>query len=390
MMNNIKDLAKKYEDYIIKTRRHLHKHPELGEKEFETTKFIKSELEKLGIEVETFNDITGCIGTLKGGKEGKTIMLRADIDALPITETSTKDYCSVNDGVMHACGHDGHTATLLGAAKVLSEIKNELVGNVKFLFQMGEELGRRAEKYVERGALKNVDAIFGMHLWALMDAGIVNFQTGERMACSDRFTVKIKGKSSHGSAPHLGYDAIVGASQVVMGLQTLVSRSTNPLDAAVVTVGKMNGGTKQNIIANEVELVGTVRTFNKEFRKTIPSLMENLIKEVAKGYGCEGELDYYFGPSPLINEDENLVKIAREASEKILGEGCLQPLEKTMGAEDFSVYLESIPGVYGYVGVRNEEKGITYPHHHPLFDLDEDTLVSATGIYAEFAREFLK
>jgi amidohydrolase len=269
------------------------------------------------------------------------------------------------------------------------EHRAELEGNVKLIFQMGEEIGRKAEEYVKRGALEGVDAIFGMHLWSKMNSGTANFVPGERMACSDRFTIKIKGKSAHGSAPHEGHDAVLAAAACVMALQHIPSRQANPQDALVVTVGMMHGGTKQNILAGEVELVGTVRAFNRPLRNSMPQRIEDVVKSVAKGYGCEAECDYYFGPSPLINDYPELCALAEGAAKEMLGEDCLRPMLKETGAEDFSVYLEHIPGVYGFVGFKNEEKGIVCTHHHPSFDLDEDVLWKGVGIYTKFAKDYL-
>ena len=389
---DIKALAKEQENYIISYRRHLHQYPEVGMQEVETTKFIVSELTKMGIEVQTFDDITGCIGTIKGGKEGKTIMLRADIDALPITELPKdgKDYCSKNNGVMHACGHDCHTSMLLGAAKILNEHKDELCGTVKLIFQMAEEIGRKSEEYVKRGALNGVDAIFGMHVWPSLDVGKASFEAGERMACSDRFTIKIHGKAAHGSAPNLGNDAIMAGAASIMALQTIASRQVNPLDALVVTVGMFNGGTKLNIICDSVEIVGTVRSFNREFRNSMPQRIEDIVSNVAKAHGCTAELDYYFGPSPLINDNAQLVEIAQGAIKKALSEDCLTSLTKMMGAEDFSVYTEQIPGMYGYLGTRNLEKGIDCVAHHPGFEVDEDVLYNGAAMYAQFAVDYLE
>lgn len=387
---DIKALAKEQENYIISCRRHLHQYPELGTQEFETTKFIVSELTKMGIEVQTFDDITGCIGTIKGGKEGKTIMLRADIDALPITEIPGKDYCSKNDGVMHACGHDCHTSMLLGAAKILNEHKDELCGTVKLIFQMAEEIGRKAEEYVKRDALNGVDAIFGMHIWPALDAGQASFESGDRMACSDRFTIKVHGKAAHGSAPNQGHDAIVAGAAAIMALQTIASRQMNPLDALVVTVGMFNGGTKLNILCDTTEIVGTVRTFNREFRNNMPETIANVVNNTVAAYGCTAELDYYFGPSPLINDNEELVKIAQGAAKKAISDDCLTSLTKMMGAEDFSVYTEHIPGIYGYLGARNLEKGIDCLAHHPAFEVDEDVLYNGTAMYAQFAVDYLE
>lgn len=386
---NVKELAKEQESYVIQCRHYLHSHPELSTKEVNTTRFIKEELEKMGVEVQEFEGITGCVGTIKGDKPGKTVMLRADIDALPITENPGKSYCSLNPGVMHACGHDCHTSMLLGAAKILSAHRDEILGTVKLIFQMAEEIGRKSEEYVKRGALEGVDAIFGMHIWSAVPAGKVNFESGERMACSDRFTIKIHGKSSHGSAPHEGKDAIIAGAAAIQALQTIPSRINNPFNALVVTVGIFNGGTKENIIADQAELTGTVRAFNREFRNSMPEVIKSVVEPVVKGYGCSAEVDYYFGPSPLINDHEDLVQIARGAASKEMGEDALIPLKKMTGAEDFSVYMETVPGVFGYLGCRNEEKGIIAAHHHPAFDVDEDVLYHGTGIYVQFALDYL-
>ena len=386
---NVKELAKEQESYVIQCRHYLHSHPELSTKEVNTTRFIKEELEKMGVEVQEFEGITGCVGTIKGDKPGKTVMLRADIDALPITENPGKSYCSLNPGVMHACGHDCHTSMLLGAAKILSAHRDEIHGTVKLIFQMAEEIGRKSEEYVKRGALEGVDAIFGMHIWSAVPAGKENFESGERMACSDRFTIKIHGKSSHGSAPHEGKDAIIAGAAAIQALQTIPSRINNPFNALVVTVGIFNGGTKENIIADQAELTGTVRAFNREFRNSMPEVIKSVVEPVVKGYGCSAEVDYYFGPSPLINDHEDLVQIARGAASKEMGEDALIPLKKMTGAEDFSVYMETVPGVFGYLGCRNEEKGIIAAHHHPAFDVDEDVLYHGTGIYVQFALDYL-
>ena len=388
-MMDIGRLAEEQKDYVIQARHYLHSHPEVGEQEVNTTRYICGELEKMGVAVQTFEGITGCVGTINGARPGKTVMLRADIDALPIEEQPGKSYCSQNPGVMHACGHDCHTAMLLGAARILASHREEICGTVKLIFQMGEEIGRKSEEYVKRGALEGVDAIFGMHVWSSLDTGTANFQEGERMACSDRFTIRVCGKKSHGSAPHEGNDAILAAAAVVMALQSIPSREISPLDSLVVTVGMMNGGTKENILADETELVGTVRVFDRAFRKSMPERIRRLASQVAGGYGCSVDCDYYFGPSPLINDHENLNRLAAQAAREELGENCLRSLPKVTGAEDFSVYMEHIPGVFGYLGVRNREKGIVCTHHHPAFDVDEEALYHGTGIYVRFALGFL-
>lgn len=388
-MIRIKALAKEYEAYVIEQRRHFHMYPELSYHEVKTTEHIVRELKTMGVEVTTFGNCTGAVGVIRGAKPGKTVMLRADIDALPITEPAGKPYASRNSGVMHACGHDCHAAMLLGAAKILTACKDELKGNVKLLFQWAEEVGDNAVIYVENGALDDVDAVFGMHVWLPLDTGYANFQDGERMASSDRFTITVKGRAAHAGAPHDGRDAIVAAAAVTMALQTLVARVNNPLNSLVISVGMMNGGQRLNIIADRVELVGTVRTFDRAFRTELPAIMETMAKNVAGGYGCEAELVYENYPAPVINEHPELTRIAQGAACAILGENALVRMPKMMGAEDFSGLMRKAPGVYGYIGVRNEEKGICATHHNPAFDIDEEALHSGAGIYAQFAVDFL-
>ncbi len=388
-MTDIHESVARLEEHIIDMRRRLHRHPELGCEETETTAFIVSELREIGIPVITFDDITGCIAVIEGGKPGKTVMLRADIDALPITEQTGLPFASETPGVMHACGHDCHTAMLLGAARVLWEMREELRGTVKLIFQMGEEIGRKSEEYVTRGALKGVDAIFGMHVWPSMPIGTFNFEDGERMACSDRFTIQIHGCAAHGSAPHLGHDAILAAAAAVMALQSIPSRQNNPLDSLVVTVGMMNGGTKQNILADHVELVGTVRAFNRDFRNSMPERIRTVVQNTVQAYGCTADCDYYFGPSPLLNDAQDLVDIAQGAIKKIAGDDCLVPYEMSLGAEDFAVYTETVPGVYAYIGSANHEKGTDSPNHSPFFKVDEDVLWTGTGAYVQFAADYL-
>lgn len=297
-MIDTKALALAEKDYIVGERRYFHSHPELGNHEVNTTKHIMAELQKMGVdEILSWDDITGCVGIIHGKYPGKTVALRADIDALPIQEADlTKSYASRNAGVMHACGHDCHTAMLLGAAKILTAHREELHGTVKLLFQMAEEIGTESRHYVEKGALADVSAIFGMHIWATLESGTVNIDDGPRMASSDRFVIKIHGKSAHGSAPDQGKDAIVAAAAVVMGLQTLSSRVNDPQNTFVLTVGMMNGGTQSNIIADEVELVGTTRAFDKAFRKSLPQLIEACAAKIAEGYGCSAECSYRFRP----------------------------------------------------------------------------------------------
>ncbi|PWM76400.1 MAG: amidohydrolase [Phascolarctobacterium sp.] len=386
---NFKEQALAEEKYILEQRHWLHAHPELGTKEFKTTEHIVNELQKSGIDVQTFDDITGCIGTIKGAYPGKTVMLRADIDALPIQEENECSFCSQNAGVMHACGHDCHTAMLLAAGKMLAAHKDELHGTVKLLFQMAEEIGTESRHYVEKGCLDDVDAIYGQHVWSLVDSGKVSIEDGERMACSDRFTISITGKSAPADKPQDGKDAVLAAANVVMALQSIVSRINVPQNTLVVTTGMMNGGSSEAVVADKVELVGTVRTFNKAFRNGMPQMIEDIAKKAALVYGCEVSSTYFFGPAPLINEHHELNEIARNAAVKIMGEEALCHLDKMTGAEDFSVFMEKTKGVYGFIGVRNLAKGLNCVHHHPKFVVDEDQLKYGAAIYAQFAYDYL-
>lgn len=386
---NFKELALAEENYILEQRHWLHAHPELGTKEYKTTEHIVKELKSFGIEVETFEDITGCIGIIKGAYPGKTVMLRADIDALPIQEENSCGFCSQNEGVMHACGHDCHTAMLLAAGKMLMANRDKLHGTVKLLFQMAEEIGTESRHYVEKGCLDDVDAIFGQHVWSLMDSGSVNFEDGERMACSDRFTINVSGKAAPAFKPQDGNDAVLASAAVVMALQSIVSRINSPQNSLVVTTGMMNGGSGEAVIADNIQLVGTVRTFNKKFRNGMPQLIDGIAKKAALAYGCTAESTYFFGPAPLINEHNALNEIARDAAVKIMGQGCLRHLDKMTGAEDFSVFMEKTKGVYGFIGVRNAAKGLNCVHHHPKFAVDEEQLKYGAGIYAQFAFDYL-
>ena len=386
----IKELAQKYNDYIIERRRFYHTIPELSHEEFKTTENLVKDLEEMGIEVTTFPDFTGLIGLIKGGKPGKTVALRADIDALPVKEETGFSFESTHPGKMHACGHDAHMSMLLGAAKILVDIKDEIEGNIKLIFQGAEEIAYGAKYLVDNGYLDDVDGIFGMHIWGTLDAPLFSFDSGDRMASCDMFTLKVKGNATHGSSPHLGNDAIVAASSIVMNMQTYVSRMNDPTNSLVVTIGTINGGERFNIIADYVEMDGTTRTFSRETRDNLEGHLRKIAEDTAKALGCEAELDYTYLTGSVINEHENLNKIAQNAVTKLYGEESLIPTEKMMGSEDFAFFMEKVPGFYGFVGARNEEKGIKYTNHHQKFSVDEDVLQRGSAVYAQFAMDFLK
>lgn len=387
---SIKKLAEKYNSYIIEKRRYFHQHPELSWKEENTTNVIEAELKTMGIETTRFEGKTGITGLIRGKYEGKTVALRADIDALPIEEHADVPFRSLNQGVMHACGHDCHASMLLGAAKILTEIKNELNGNVKLIFQAAEETCHGAEYYVEQGVLDDVDAIFGMHIWGSMDAPKINIQPGGRMASCDNFKIIVKGKACHGSAPHMGTDAIAASASIIMNLQTLVSRKNDPLNPLVISVCTIHGGNVFNIIADNVVMEGTVRTFSRELRKNLDVMMREMIETTAKTFGAKASLEYFRYPGPVINDCEELNRIAKNAAVQLYGEEGLVPLEKMTGSEDFAYYMEKVPGVFVYLGCLNPQIGATYSNHSDKFKVDESALSRGAAFYAQFAYDYLK
>lgn len=388
---DIKEKAENIKDYIIEMRRHFHQNPELSLEEFETTKKIVNELEKMGIEVSTFKDgLTGCIGTIKGAKEGKTLLLRADIDALSIHEKTNLEFASRVDGKMHACGHDCHAAMLLGVAKILSEMKDKFSGNIKLFFQAAEEIGLGAKLSIEQGVMDNVDACYGVHVTPRFKSPKINMQYGERMAATDVFKLTVEGTSSHGSSPHLGHDAIVASAAIITALQTIVSRINNPLKPAVVTIGTIKGGQRFNIIANEVIMEGNVRTFDEIFRKEIETHIREIAESVAKAHSCTAKLEYRYGTGVVLNKDKNLVDIAQNAVKKLYGEDSLVEMEKITGGEDFSLLMEKAPGIFGYIGTRNTKvPGSEKINHHECFTVDEDALIRGTAVAVQFALDYL-
>lgn len=397
-MNKIFELAKKYEGYIIEKRREFHAMAELSYEEFKTTEMIIKELEDMGIEVTTFENLTGCIGTIHGKagaseKEGvkvPVIMIRGDIDALPITECTDLDFKPESEGVMHACGHDNHIAITLGAAKILTEMVDELKGDVKFLFQPAEEVTTGAKSVIEKGALDGVDAVIGLHVWGTLDAPLISVEEGNRMASNAKFKIRVYGKKAHGSAPHLGNDAIVASASVITNLQTYVSRRNNPLNPLVLSIGTINGGTMYNIISDYVEMEGTIRTYSKDLIRIMQEELREIIENTSLAHNCRSEFECDLGLPALINEDEELNAIAKSAALKLFGEAGLGHLESLMASEDFAVLTEKVRGFYGFLGVRNEAEGKIYSNHHEKFDVDESVLFRGSAWEAQVAIDFLE
>ena len=383
----MKELLKKYKDEAVALRRKFHRNPEPSLSEHWTTDQIEQDLQALGIETHRITP-TGLVGYIRGKEGGKTIALRADIDALELQELSTHDYVSEKDGLMHACGHDAHIAGLLYAARVLQDKKDSFTGSVKLLFQPAEEVARGAVLMIEAGALDDVDAVFGIHVWNDIPVGKINLEKGPRMAAASHFTVKITGKGGHGALPNQGVDALVCASATIMNLQTIVAREIHPLEPAVVTVGMLRSGSRFNILAEEAYFEGTARCFSEEVNAHIEEAIKRVAEETAKSYRATAEVDYQSLIKPTINDD-NMAEIGQRAARKLFGDDVLVPQEPNTGGEDFSYFSQQVPGAFAFVGTSNPEKGIIHPHHHPKFDVDEDALEYSAGLYAAVALEYL-
>ena len=376
---------------VIALRRTLHQWPELGFQEERTSALVAEHLQTVGLEVRTGMARTGVLATLRGSGQGKTVLLRADIDGLPINEASGAPYASQNLGVMHACGHDGHTAILLTVAKVLAQRRRRLAGTVKFAFQPAEELPPGgAKRMIEEGVLENprVDAVFGMHLWNGLAVGKVGVDAGSVMASVDRFDVVIKGVGSHGAYPHAGVDPIVIGSHVVTALQTVASRETPPLAPVVVTVGKFQSGTAFNVIPSQADLSGTVRTVDAQIRQEMPTRLERIVHGVTAAMRAEYDFKYEFGYPVTVN-DAPKAQFVRQVAARIVGEANVVAAGMTMGAEDMSYFLEAVPGCYIRLGSGNPDKGLVHPHHSALFNFDEAALPIGVELLTQITMAFL-
>ena len=361
-------------DEMIAIRRELHQHPELGTQELETQKRISALLDKWGIEHKPCAD-TGIVGIIRGGKPGNVVGIRADIDALPLQEDRSRSYCSLNDGVMHACGHGVHTTILLGVARMCKELGQELPGTVKLFFQPAEETVGGGDRMVREGCCKNpdVDYTIGLHVQPYMDVGTVEMRYGQLNASCDTVTIKVKGKAGHGAYPERGVDAIVAAAGIVSGLQTFVSRNISPLNNAVLTIGTINGGTKSNIVADEVRMTGTLRTLDPETRIFAKERITALAQCIAQGYGCTAEVDVEWGYACLINTDE-VVDVMKARAEELLGkEHVLMKQFPSLGGEDFSYFIDGSKkgGAFYHLGCGNSKQGVTAALHNQQFDVDE-------------------
>lgn len=392
----IREAALAMEPTIIANRRYFHAHPELSGREMATSNTICARLSNMGIPYERVAK-TGVIATIAGTAEGaynengnpaRRIALRSDIDALPVTERTGAAYESKNPGVMHACGHDCHMAMLLGAARILNDMRDELRGEVRLIFQPAEEISIGSTSMIKAGALDGVDSIFGMHIWSEIDAGLISCEPGQRMANTDWFRVDIEGVSAHGSMPHKGIDAVVVAAELVVALQVLVSRDASPFEPLVVTVGEIHGGEARNIMAGSAYLTGTVRTWSDRTRKEMPERLERLINRSARAFDAKAKLTYTHGNAGLAN-DADCAERARQAVVKLFGEEGVANYEGTLAGEDFSEYLRKVPGIYAFLGCRNPKEGAEHPQHSCFYQVDESVLAKGAMFEAQYAYDFL-
>ncbi|UOF90983.1 M20 family metallopeptidase [Fodinisporobacter ferrooxydans] len=383
------DVIERIKKEVIDWRRHLHQNPELSFHEEKTSQFVYETLLSFGNLEVTRPTKYSVMARLIGAHPGKTLAIRADMDALPINEENTFAFVSRTPGVMHACGHDGHTAMLLGTAKILTGLKERIKGEIRFLFQHAEEyFPGGAQEMVDAGVMEGVDVVIGAHLISDFEIGKVGIVYGPMMAAPDGFWISIKGKGGHGSAPHQTIDSIAIGAQVVTNLQHIVSRYTDPLDNLVISVGKFTGGEAPNVIADTVEMAGTVRSFDEKFRKSVPVHMERVVKGITEAHGATYKFRYEYGYFPVINNDE-VTRVIEETVLEVYGDDAIDLQKPKMGAEDFSAFLRKAPGCYFVIGAGNQEKGIVYPHHHPRFTIDEDALEYGVKIFVNAALKFL-
>ncbi|SES99431.1 amidohydrolase [Salinibacillus kushneri] len=372
MWENIFQAVDDLFDEMVQIRRHLHQYPELSFQEEKTAQFIADYYEKLGIPYQTKIGGYGVIAKLNGGKPGKTVALRADFDALPIQEENDVTYKSKVPGVMHACGHDGHTAALLGLAKAVLPFQEQLPGTIVFIHQPAEEYAPGGAKpMIEAGVLEDVDAVFGTHLWTDTPLGVLHTSKGNFMAGADRFEIKIKGKGGHGAKPHQTKDAIVITSQLVTQLQQILSRRIDPLKTGVITVGTFEAGQAFNIIADSAKLVGTVRTFDTDVQNEIIDQMKKIVESVCIPYEANHDFNYFKGYPPVVNHPKEAEMILKDGK-KVPGIDNTEEIEPSMTGEDFAYYLLEKPGAFYFTGAQKERDN--YPHHHPKFDFDERAL----------------
>jgi len=389
MLNRIKELSISISSRLVEIRRHIHAHPELSGEEYQTAAFIAGVLSANGLHVEEGIGRTGVIGELKGTKYSDSVLaIRTDMDALPIQERTNLEYASRIPGVMHACGHDIHTTVGLGTAMILSQIASEVGGKVRFIFQPAEEIAQGANWMVKDGVMNNVAAILGLHVFPSIPAGSIGIRYGALTAAADDLEIIIIGESGHGARPHEAIDAIWIASQVITSLQQAISRTQNPLRPVVLSIGKINGGRAPNVIADRVQLLGTVRSLHPETRNNLPDWIEKIVSNVCNSYNAKYQVNYRQGV-PSVQNDNALTQLLQSAAEEAWTNERVQILpEPSLGAEDFSIYLEHAPGAMFRLGVGYEERIINHPLHHPQFEVDESAIMTGVVTLAYAAYKY--
>jgi amidohydrolase len=387
--NRIYNEALFIKKYLTKIRRKIHQYPELGMQEFKTTTLVKKELSNIGVDIIELNSDVGVLGVIKGSKKGsdKVTAFRADMDALPITERTDLPYASKNKGIMHACGHDGHTAMLLGAAKLLSNMKEKFSGTIKFIFQPDEENLNGAKLMIEEGVLENpkVDTIVALHCWPPLETGKIGVWEGPYMASSDKFSIRISGRGGHGAYPHKSVDSVLTAAELVLALQRIVSREIDSFDNVVLSVCTINGGTAFNVVPDEVIITGTVRCQQTNLREVVKGKIDRIVRGLADSTGCNYSLDYRFGVSSLVNHPD-VVNLVRRATEQVLGQDWIMNLEKpAMSSEDFSIYLDKVP--HGaFVRIGNTDSGQNpLLVHNDKFNFNDEAIPMGVSVLTQFA-----
>ncbi len=371
-------------------RRDFHRHPELGFQEFRTSGIVAQELTKLGLEVRTGVGKTGVVGLLEGDQPGPTILLRFDMDALPIVEANTTDYASQTPGVMHACGHDGHTTLGLAVAKMLTPLRPQLAGTLKFVFQPAEEGLGGAAAMVADGVMTDPapERSLALHLWNDKPLGWVAATDGPAMAAADKFNIRLQGKGGHGASPYLAKDPVVAAAQIITALQSIPARNVNALEAAVLSVTSVKGGEAFNVIPDAVTMLGTVRTFKKEVQETVMRRFEQVVKGIAEAMECPATIEYLV-TTPAVSNDAVMSAEVRELAQHIPGVTEIAADERTMGSEDMAYLMNTVPGCYFFIGSANAENELNFPHHHPRFDFDERALVIGATLMAKAATQYV-
>ncbi len=388
MKFSVHTLVREQEQYVVAMRRYFRQTPELGGQEYETQKKIMAELRSMGLEPRQAAG-TGVIAEITGSRPGKTVAIRADIDALPIQDEIDQPYRSQNEGLCHACGHDGHTAMLLAIARVFNAMKTELAGSIRLLFQPSEErFPGGALAMIADGALQGVAAVIGAHLWQPLAAGTIGITYGPMMASPDEFTITIQGRGGHGSMPHQTIDPIYVGAQIVLALKTITGNQISTNELAVLSLGAFKAGEVFNIIPDSAVLQGSVRTFSPQVRETIFTGIEQICAGICAAAGAAYTLENCNGYLPVVN-DPRIAGVVALAGKTVLGDEQVIEICPVMGAEDFSRYLEQVPGCFLFIGIGNQEKGIIYPHHHPKFDMDEQALVHGVEIMTEAALQLI-